>query len=309
MSEKIDRTPLRIVVTGSSGFVAGHIRALASPDLEVHGLTRVLPDAINGQSNLHATDLLDPARLAESLDGISPHAVIHTAAMANIDTCQTEPDKARQANVESTRNLAKLCADRGIRLVFCSTDSIFDGKKGHYTESDAPNPLNTYAETKVEAERIVTEASPGNAIARLSLVMGIPVHGKGNAFLNDMIHKLGRLEPMNFPQNEIRTPVDVITLAEALVELATLDLSGIIHLSGNTRLNRYDMALRIADALGLPAEAKALIRGTDSNAIPGRALRPNDASLDNSKARKLLHTPMLDLEDGLTRVLKDHKSN
>ena len=105
---------------------------------------------------------------------------------------------------------------------------------------------------------------------------------------------------MRFPKNEIRTPVDVITLGRAFLELADNDFTGTVHLAGSTRLDRYDMACRIAERLGYSA---SLVVATDSNAMEGRAPRPNDASLDNSKARSILKTPMQNLMDALDLVL------
>src|SRR5262249_48354540 len=99
----------------------------------------------------------------------------------------------------------------------------------------------------------------------------------------------------------IRTPIDVITLGRALLELAANDLTGILHLAGNTRLNRYEMAIQIAERLGFPQD---LVKPTNSNAMPNRAPRPNDASLNNSKAKHALRTPMLSLSEGLDLILE-----
>ena len=189
-------------------------------------------------------------------------------------------------------------------MVFCSTDTVFDGIKGDYTETDAPHAVNFYAATKIKAEQIVLSASPRNVVARLALVMGLPVIGKGNSFLADMIGKLGNGIEIPFPANETRTPVDVITLGSALIELAGNQFGGIIHLSGNTKINRYDMALAIATTLGYPTN---LIISADSNAMPGRAPRANDASMDNSLAKQILKTPMRTLAEGLNLTLNFKK--
>jgi len=307
--EQGNEVKMKLLITGSTGFVAGHVIEQASENWSVHGVSRSIHTSSSGSAQNHVADLLEPDQVSRLIQEIRPDAVIHTAAMANIDQCQTDQVSAHAVNVGATRTIADLCKNMGIKLVYCSTDSIFDGEKGNYEEKDTPHPVNFYAETKVEAEKIVLSASDRNVVARLSLVMGFPVSGKGNSFLNDMILKIGRNEPVTFPQNEIRTPIDVITLATALAELAGNIFHGIIHLAGNTRSDRYSMAQKIADILGLPPESRSLIRGTDSNSIPGRARRPNDASLNNSKARQLLRTPMLTLEEGLQQVIKAHKTN
>ena len=292
---------MKLLITGSNGFVAGSIIAQAPADWEVHGIARSAPAVHSYKFTHHLVDLLYKEKLAECFSSIQPDAVIHTAAMANIDFCQNNPSMAYAINVEATRSLASLCGQAGVKLIYCSTDTVFDGKKGFYTEEDDPNPINYYAETKLEAEQIVLAASAKNVVARLALVMGLPVIGKGNSFLADIMGKLKNKEEMRFAQNEIRTPINVISLGAALIELAQINkVDGILHLAGNTRIDRYQMAREIATTLGFSPD---MIIPTDSNNMVGRAPRPNDASMDNNKATRLLKTPLLSLTEGLSLIL------
>ena len=289
---------MKLLITGCSGFVAGSILAQAPEQWEVHGTGRSAEFA--GPLHYHSLDLLDTERLALLMRSLKPDAVIHTAAMANIDLCESQPELAEAMNTGVTQRLAELCRETGAKLVFCSTDSIFDGRKGCYTETDPPVPINVYARTKVKAEQAVLTASAKNVVARLSLVMGLPVLGKGNSFLAETLEKLQRGETVKFPENEIRTPVDIITVGAALNELAENGFGGILHLSGNTRINRYEMARQIAEATGFSPDR---ILPVDSNSLPGRAPRPNDASLDNTRAAQILKTPMRSLSEGLALTL------
>lgn len=296
---------MKLLITGAGGFVAGSVIAQAPKNMELHALARHEPEGLPASVRFHAADITDHAAMDALLEQVRPDVVLHTAAMANIDTCQAQPEMAHAVNRIATAHLAERCGKMGARLVFCSTDTVFDGSKGMYTEDDAPGPVNVYAETKVAAEQAVLAASGHNIVARLSLVMGLPVIGKGNSFLADLMRKLAKGETMNFPFNEIRTPIDVITLGSALLELCELDIGGILHLSGNTRVDRYTMAGRIANHLGISVEQRKLILGTDSNAIEGRAKRPNDASMSNVRARGLLKTSMKDLEEGLDLIMNN----
>jgi dTDP-4-dehydrorhamnose reductase len=290
----------RLMVTGYGGFVAGSVVWQASETWDVHALSLVEAPEMRDGFRCYQLDLRDTAKLREVFRKAKPNAVIHTAALADIDYCQSHQDEAEEVNVGITQELARLCGESGARLALCSTDSIFDGAKGMYTEEEEPRPINTYADTKVRAEKIVLEECGGGVVARLSLVMGLPVLGAGNSFLAKMIASLEAGREVLFPQNEVRTPVDVITVGRVLLELAGSTFTGTLHVSGNTRLNRYDMAQRIAERLGYSA---ALVTPTDSNAIEGRAPRPNDASLDNARAKSLLDTPMRSLMEGLELVL------
>ncbi|NIA31263.1 MAG: sugar nucleotide-binding protein, partial [Actinobacteria bacterium] len=289
----------KLFITGFGGFVAGSVIAQAKENWDIHTVDRIdIPENRDAVS-YYRLDLMDSENLAQLFEEVNPDAVIHTAALADIDFCQNNREQAEAINVGVTRKIAELCAGNGAKLVFCSTDTVFDGEKGFYTEEDKPHPINFYAETKVRAEKIVN-ALENSVVARLSLVMGLPVMGKGNSFLARTIEKLSAGESVKFPQNEIRTPVDVITLGRALPELAGNDFSGTVHLAGNDRLTRYDMARQIAERLGYSPD---LIVATNSNAMPGRAPRPNDASLNNSKAKEILQTPMRSLMAGLDLTL------
>jgi len=291
---------MKLLITGVNGFVAGSVIAHAKGKWEIHGIGRS-ENLVNEPGVFyHTQDLLDDQKVTGLFKEIRPDVVIHAAAMANIDTCQKNQEMAERVNVGISQTIARLCRDLGTKMIFCSTDAVFDGTKGDYTEMDVPHAVNFYAETKIKAEQIVLSASAKNVVARLALVMGLPVIGQGNSFLADTIGKLERGIQVPFPENEIRTPIDVITLGSALVELAGNQFGGIIHLSGCTKINRYRMALEVASTLGYSLD---LILSTDSNAMKERAPRSNDVSMDNSLARKVLKTPMQNLSEGLALTL------
>jgi len=285
----------KLLVTGFGGFVAGSVIAQAELDWDIHAVDRIDVPELQGDVKYYSMDLLDNEKLSKLFKEINPDAVIHTAAIADIDFCQNNQDLAEKVNVGITKALAELCRGNGAKMVVCSTDTVFDGTKGMYAEDDSPNGINFYAETKIKTEEFVKSLDNG-VVARLSLVMGLPVMGSGNSFLAKTLEKLKLGESVKFPANEVRTPVDIITLGSALVELAGNKFTGIMHLSGSTKINRYEMACRIAERLEY---SKDLIIATDSNEMEGRAPRPNDASLNNSLAKKELNTPMCSLLEGL----------
>lgn len=293
----------KLMVTGYGGFVAGSVvwQALRQGTWDVYALS--LLESPQERDNFHCLqfDLCNTPQLADVFRRVKPDAVIHTAALADIDYCQNHPDEAQRVNIEVTRNLAGLCAESGAKMILCSTDTVFDGTKGNYTEDDAPRAVNLYAETKITAEQIVRETVERGVVSRLSLVMGLPVLGAGNSFLAKTFDAWKRGEATKFPANEIRTPVDVITVGRAFLEIASGDFTGTIHLAGSTCINRYEMACQIAERLGY---SRDLVVATDSNAMPGRAPRPNNASMSNAKARRVLKTPMQTLMSGLDLVLE-----
>ena len=290
----------KLLVCGGAGFVAGSVIVQALREWDVYALDIIENAARRNNLTFYTLDLTDFDQLSDLYHQINPDAVIHTAALADIDYCESNRDMAEKINVGITKNLLMLCKKNNAKLIFCSTDTVFDGETGDYKEKDIPRPLNFYAETKVRAENLIREEDANAVISRLSLVMGLPVMGSGNSFVARTIEKLKSAETVEFPANEIRTPLDVITLGAALIELAANDFTGTIHLAGNDRINRYEMARQLAAYLGY---SSGLIIAGNSNKMPDRARRPNDVSLDNRQARQILNTPMLSFADGLNLTI------
>src|SRR5262249_18345777 len=158
-----------------------------------------------------------PEAVKRTLAAIAPDVVIHIAAMANIDYCEQHPDAARLINVTLTQAVADSCSRVGARLIHASTDNVFDGERGGYVEEESPTPINEYARTKGEGEAIAQRVA-GSVVARLALVMGFGPLGGGNSFLERTIPMLRAGQTINVPPEEIRTPIDVLTLGRALLE-------------------------------------------------------------------------------------------
>lgn len=292
---------MRLLITGGNGFVAGSVIKQASDDCELHVLSRQDVQVSRSRLHWHTLDSLDAARIRGAFDKAEPDAVIHLAALADIDYCQAHPDDARAVNVGLTQTVADICAERRCRMIHASTDTVFDGVNGMYVESDPPSPVNIYAETKVAAESVVALTVADYVVARFSLVVGLPMLGSGNSFLARMIPALQAGKEVGVPENEIRTPVDVVTLGRALLELAQSDFTGYIHLAGNDRLNRCRMMRRIAVRLGLNEN---LVVANNPAQMPGRAPRPLDVSLNNALARHVLKTPMLNLDEAVDLIME-----
>lgn len=290
----------RLIVTGGNGFVAGSVIAHALGTWDVYALTRKPMDTPPDGLTLCTLDYSDAPAVEKVFHEIRPDAVIHAAAIAAIDYCEAEREAAHQANVQLTEILARHTSDAGAKFVFVSTDNVFRGDKGLYTEEDAPAPVNYYGRTKVEAEHVIETVVDNHVTARVSLIYGLPVLGAGNSFLSKMIATLEAGGELGVPDNEIRSPVDVVTVGRALVELAGNTTQGVIHLAGTEVLQRTEMARRIAVRLGYARERVVV---SDPTGIPGRADRPRDVSLSCRHAQATLSTPMLSLDEGMDAIL------
>ncbi len=287
-----------VLITGASGFVAGGVLLQAPEDWTTHAVSRG-PAPVSRPGLLWHTEAADtPGRLAAVIRELRPDAVIHTIANANIDYCETHRDEVVGINVDLSREVAEAAQSVGAKLVHCSTDNVFDGARGLYRENEATGPVNFYGVTKLRAEEAVLAACPGAVIARVAIVMGLPLLGKGTPFLVRMANAVAEGRKIVTPPNEVRTPVDVISLGRALIELAENDFAGVIHLSGSQRIERVEMMRLLAPRMGIDP---ALVEPGPADNLP--APRPPDCSLDNALAQRVLKTTLPGILEGLERIL------
>jgi dTDP-4-dehydrorhamnose reductase len=297
----------KILLTGGGGFTGGNIifRAKARENIEIHAVELHKASITQDRLNWYELDLLDSTGVEKLFWRVKPDVLVHTAAISDIDYCQVHQKIAEKVNVGVTEHLLSLCRKLPCRLIYFSSDSIFDGKKGSYMEEDQANPLNFYALTKVRSENLIKKQAENWVIIRPSLILGFPVREAGNSFLWRMEQSMQKNQPVAFPKSEIRSPVDVITLSDAILELSNHPYNGILHLSGNNAISRYDMAKHITKKLGYAVE---LVIDRKPTIASGRAPRPRDVSLCNYVAKKVLKTRMRDLDDGIDLIIRNRSA-
>jgi dTDP-4-dehydrorhamnose reductase len=218
----------------------------------------------------------DASAVADLVARLRPECVIHTAYAR-------DGDAAWATNVDGARNVAAASAAVGARLIHISTDVVFAGDAGRpYVEGDPPTPVTDYGRSKAAAETAVQEAHPGVAVVRTSLIYGGQAPSGHERTALDAVD--GVID-MAFFTDELRCPIDVGGLAEAVLELADLELSGPLHVAGADAVSRYELAQLVAAANG---RDPGLIRGTRSADLGSQ--RPLDCRLDCGRARSLLAT-------------------
>ena len=267
------------LITGASGQLGSYLLR------ELHGRVDLAAWSGSRRGDLLGVKLVpvgftDLQNLTTAYRAARPDVVIHGAALARIADCQRDPPRARQINVAATAMLAEECARSGARLVFVSTDLIFDGERGDYRETDEPSPLSVYGRTKRDAENII-RAAPNTVVARLSLLYGPSLNGH-SSFFDEQTAVLRTGRKVTLFTDEWRTPLDLVTAARALAALAVSDRTGILHIGGPERLSRYEMGLRLAASLGVDA---SVIVGATRDSVPSPEPRPRDTSLDSSRWR------------------------
>jgi dTDP-4-dehydrorhamnose reductase len=261
-------SPSRLLVTGGSGHLGGEVvRRADGAGWEVTGTSYRSPGPAR-------VDVRDAAAVEALFADAAPECVIHTAYL------QDGPD-AWATNVDGSANVATAAAARGARLIHVSTDLVFDGRAGRpYTETDEPNPLLEYGRSKAAAETAVTERHPDAAMVRTSLIYGGEGFSGHERRILDVVD--GRAD-LAFFIDELRCPVHVADLADALLELAGTAYAGPLHLAGADGVSRYEMACLVATANG--RETAHLRTTTSAGIVPER---PRDCRLDCSRAAALL---------------------
>jgi dTDP-4-dehydrorhamnose reductase len=274
---------MRILVTGGSGRLGSTLleRLEQVGQHEVVAWSGATADA-DSAVPFHRVELTDGHAVIEALEADNPEAVIHAAALSSADAVYRDPTRGRDVNVEATRRLADWADSRRRRLLFTSTDMVFDGSRSWYREDDKARPVLAYGRTKLEAEAHVLPISNG-LVARLSLLYGPNPSGRPG-FFDLALEALRGGELRAFFRDEFRTPLDYRTAADALIRLVESDAVGIVHVGGRERVSRYELMQRAAVVLGLDP---TLVRpGSQVDAILPEP-RPADASLETSRLTAL----------------------
>ncbi|WP_165247768.1 SDR family oxidoreductase [Paludisphaera soli] len=268
---------MQIVLTGATGRLGAYVREpLARTGSEVV--------AWGGAGDV---DLEDPAAIARELDRADADAVLHLAAISDAETCRREPERARRINVEAVSSIAAWCRAKGRRLVFTSTDMVFDGGKPWASEADEPRPILAYGATKRAAELEALQAADA-AVVRVALMYG-PTRCGRETFYDKAVANLRAGSVQTFFDDEFRTPLDYATAAKAIVALVVSDFRGVVHLGGRERVSRFEMMKRVARGLGLD---ESLVRSNSRADAVFAEPRPADVSMDTSRLAALL--PSLD---------------
>ncbi|WP_395809650.1 SDR family oxidoreductase [Daejeonella sp.] len=298
----------KIIVTGSNGLLGQKVTDLSIQDPEIELIaTSVGPNRHNLKDGYRyeELDVLDLDRLNELVAKYLPDSIIHTAAMTNVDACEAERAKCYALNVQSVKNLVEVCQRMDIQLIHLSTDFIFDGEDGPYTEEAEPNPLSYYGETKLESELILKSSSCRWAILRTIIVYGI---------VNDMSRSnivlwakgaLEKGEPINVVNDQWRMPTLAEDLAKCCLLAVKKNASGVFNVSGKDLMSILEIVERVADHYGLN---KSLIKAITAESLNQAAKRPKKTGFILDKAILELGYSPHSFEEGMAFMDKQLKS-
>lgn len=300
-------TKKKILVTGSNGLLGQKLVRLIVQENEYQ-----LIATARGNNRLLMTEgyefiSLDVTNQEEVTSVIStqkPDYVIHTAAMTNVDECETNKEGCDVLNVDAVKFLAKACEDNNVFFLHLSTDFIFDGENGPYKEEDEPNPISYYGDSKLKAEKLV-EASTGKwAIARTVLVYGI-TEGMSRSNIVLWVKKsIEEQKQLQIVNDQLRSPTLAEDLAMGCYLIVKNDAEGIYNISGKDVLTPYQMAIKTADYFNLD---KSYITETDGSKFQQTAKRPPKTGFIIDKAIKNLAYQPHSFEEGIAILEKQVK--
>lgn len=285
---------MRVLVIGGTGLVGNAlVRAWRRRGDDVAAATY----HCHPSPDFRQLDMQDAQAVRAVVEDLRPAVVAVPAANPHVDYCELHPEETRRVNVAGTLNVAEACRKAGARMIFFSSDYVFDGHKNSYTEEDAVSPINEYGRQKAEAEAGVLAADPRNLVVRTSGAYGWQWEPKN--FVLQIRAKLQARERMKVAADLAYNPTAVENLAEVVADLIDGARSGIYHVVGADRIQRYDFAVKVARAFGLD---ESLLEPVPSSQFQSPTPRPKSSSLDTRKVRAAASTPLWGVDQGLAHM-------
>ena len=293
---------LRILLTGSNGLLGQKIvyASLKRNDIQLLATSK-------GENRLHSKagyhyasmDITNTDEVTAIIENFKPHCIINTAAMTNVDACEKDQENCWKMNVEAVRTMTELCELHNIHLIQLSTDFVFDGEKGYYSEEDVPNPLSHYARSKYESEKVVQQARIDSAIIRTIIIYGVVDDKQRSNVVIWTINSLRQQKDINVISDKMRSPTLAEDLADACVQAALKRATGIYHVSGSETMSILEMVNRTADFFQLD---KKYIHPITTDQLKQPAKRPLLTGFNIDKAKRELNFQPHTLLQGLEIV-------
>ena len=292
----------KVLITGSNGLLGQKLiyQLVGYPNFQVFATSRgENRTMLKKRYEYIPLDITDETEVNETFDFVKPDIVINTAAMTNVDACEEDKEGCRELNVDAVQYLVNACEKHKTHLIHVSTDFIFDGEDGPYSEDAEPKPLSYYGESKVAAEEIVKKAKCKWAIARTVLVYGV-VDNMSRS--NIVLWAKGALETgkeLTVVDDQFRTPTLAEDLAHGCILIAQKGAEGIYNISGEEYMCIIDLVKRVAKFYGLDEN---LVKPVSSSTLNQRAKRPPKTGFILDKAKKDLGYKPSTFEEGLSIV-------
>lgn len=292
---------MKVLVTGGSGLLGTSLVSTFSHSTDVsitYNSFQISVDNINS----YKLNITDKDRVFNLIEKINPDIIIHTAALTNVEFCEKNPEMALNINVNGTKNISDACRKFDSKMIYISTDYVFDGQNGNYSEKDTPNPINYYGKTKLEGEHAVQKLDDNYLILRTSLY-GWNIQNK-LSFAEWIIDNLHQKKKINALTDQYSSLMFANHFSEVILKMINMDLYGLYNIASSEKNSKFIFARKLAEVFDLD-ETLIIPISTDelSKKIDQKAKRPKDVSLNVSKISKKIG-PMPSIYFGLNNMKK-----
>jgi dTDP-4-dehydrorhamnose reductase len=291
----------KILVTGGSGLLGSKVAKAGLEKFEV--IATYSKNPVQADYRLVPLDITRKAEVFKFIGDEGPDYVVHTAAMTDVDRCEDDRAEAMKINAGGTANVAEACREAGAKMVYISTDAVFDGRRGSYKEDDRTDPINYYGMTKLEGEKAVEKSGAEYIIARVSVLYGWNVKNRLN-YVTWLLQELKAGRHVKVVTDQWNSPTFADNCARILLGLLENDKSGIYHASGSERMSRFEFAVKVAEIFGFGPD---LMMPVKSGELKLKAKRPFDSSLNVDKITGDLGTKPSGVEESLRQMKKQYK--
>lgn len=294
---------MKILVTGSNGLLGQKLVTLLQQQSNVQLIATARNASVQAikKGEFHLLDVTDKKQVDSVIAALTPEVIIHTAAMTQVDECETKREACMLNNVTAVEHLVQACSANKVHLVHVSTDFIFDGSAGPLDETAKPNPVNFYGESKLAAEKIIQNSSISWSILRTVLVYGITNDLSRSNIVLWVKKNLEEKKTISVVNDQWRTPTLAEDLAMGCYLAALKKAKGIFNISGKDFMTPFDIAMKTAEFFNLD---KSLISPTDSTQFKQAARRPLTTGFIIDKAKKELGYEPHSFLDGLEIISK-----
>ena len=294
----------KLLITGVNGLLGQKLVEQASSKFSVLGVDlQDEPVTKKLKFVYRKLDLTDRRKVKEGILSFHPGYLINTAAMTDVDGCEIEKERCWRTNVEAVENITFAAQMTGTKIVHLSSDYIFDGNNGPYSEDSLPSPLGYYGKSKLASENLLVASNLEHAVVRTMVLYGHGIEVRPN-FVTWLINTLKKGERVTIVTDQFGNPTLVDDLATAILKIIELKKWDLYHICGSELIDRYNFAIKIAEIFKLN---KNLIDSTTTPELKQSALRPLKSGFIIEKATSELGIKMSNIEDGLKKLKKQNK--
>mgnify|MGYP001185202723 CR=1 FL=1 len=283
----------RILITGANGQLGCSFYNLLHHKYEIVNTSR----SINNNRSCIYLDITNPIACKEVINLIKPDIILNFAALTNVDYCERNPVLTNEVNVTGLENLLTYFKKQ---IIHISSDYVFDGNNGPYSEEDSTNPINIYGISKLRSEQALLKNSSNSLIIRSNVIYDY-LNNSGASFLNWVVDSLKNKKEINVVNDQINNPTWASSIAVVIDRAIELELTGLLHWGDRELLDRYEFAKKIADSFKLD---KSLINPISTIDLKQDALRPLKCGLKTDYAQKILKLEPPSIKDCLNSIIK-----